>query len=598
MLRFLLTALAVTLAVLSPQQSAPTPATSQGAEGQGQQGEQSQQGGQSQQGQQGQQGGMPGMRQDEGHVMGPVEAAGWRMPPMGNMPMLPGLEMAVPPDDPYLPGMGMDPEMFPMATPNEVLDLQDGDEIDLSATLVRRRINGKMYVMYGYNGQYPGPLIRAPQGSTIVVNFTNDIEMPTTVHWHGLRLDNRFDGVPDLTQPAVNPGETFRYEVHFRDSGIYWYHPHVREDIQQDLGLYGNMMVTPPNDDYYGPVHREEVVILDDILMDEHGLMPFGASTPTHALMGRFGNVMLVNGATDYGLEVKRGEVVRFFLTNVANSRTFNVTFGNARVKVVASDVSKFEREQWVPSVVIAPAERYVVDVLFDQPGEVLIENTIQAIDHFRGEFFPHVDLLGRVAVGEEAVEEDLSEAFGGLREHHDVQADIDAYRQYFGRAPDIELVATLRVQDLPLPIVLSMEFEKGLYTPPMEWNDTMPMMNWLSTGKQVTWILRDRNTGAENMDNRWSFKVGDVVKIRIFNDPETIHPMNHPVHIHGQRFLVTEIDGVSNPNLVWKDTAIVPVGSTVDLLLEITNPGDWMMHCHIAEHLQAGMMLSFHVDR
>ena len=539
---------------------------------------------------------MPGM-QHEGHMMGPVDAAAWRMPPMGNMPMIPGLENAVPPDDPYLPGMGVDPTMFPEARPNEVLDLADGDQIELRTTLVRRQIHGKTYVMYGYNGQYPGPLIRAPQGATIVVNFTNDIELPTTVHWHGLRLDNRFDGVPDVTQAPVRPGESFRYEVHFRDSGIYWYHPHMREDIQQDLGLYGNMMVAPPEADHYGPAHREEVVILDDILIDEHGLMHFGASTPTHALMGRFGNVMLVNGATDYSIAVQRGEVVRFFLTNVANSRTFNVTFGGARVKVVASDVSRFEREQWVQSVVIAPAERYVVDVLFDEPGEVLIENTIQAIDHFRGEFFPHVDLLGRVTVAEEPVAEDLSGHFGELRDHPRIQAEIDAYRPHFARPPDIELEATLRIRDLPLPIVLSMEFEKGLYVPPMEWNDTMPMMNWLSTGKQVTWILRDRNSGAENMENEWTFAVGDLVKIRIFNDPESIHPMNHPLHIHGQRFLVTEVDGVANPNLVWKDTAIVPVGSTVDFLVEITNPGDWMMHCHIAEHLHAGMMLLFHVE-
>ena len=535
--------------------------------------------------------------QHEGHAMSPVEPGTWRMPPMGDMPMLPGLEMAIPPDEPYLPGLGIDPDMFPTAVPNEVLNLEDGDQITLEASLVRREINGKPYVMYGYNGQYPGPLIRAPQGATIIVDFTNNIEMPTTVHWHGLRLANPFDGVPDVTQPAVQPGEAFRYEVYFRDSGIYWYHPHVREDIQQDLGLYGNMMVAPPNENYYGPAHREEVVILDDILMDDAGLMHFGASTPTHALMGRFGNIMLVNGATDYSIDVKRGEVVRFFLTNVANSRTFNVTFGNAKVKVVASDVSKFEREQWVQSVVIAPAERYVVDVLFDQAGVILIENTIQAIDHFRGEFFPHVDLLGRVTVSEERVAEDLSARFGGLREHDDVQTDIAAYRKFFGKAPDIELETTLRIRDLPLPIVLSMEFEKGLYVPPMEWNDTMPMMNWLSTGKQVTWILRDRNTGAENADNHWSFSVGDVVKIRIFNDPESIHPMNHPVHIHGQRFLVTEIDGVANPNLVWKDTAIVPVGTTVDFLLDVTNPGDWMMHCHISEHLQAGMMLQFHVD-
>ncbi len=531
------------------------------------------------------------------HMMRPVDEGAWRMPPMGNMPMMPGLETALPPVDPFLPGLGMDPEMFPMARPNEVLDLNDGDEIDLEATLVRRHINGRTYVMYGYNGQYPGPLIRAPRAATIVVNFRNEIEQPTTVHWHGLRLDNRFDGVPDVTQAPVKPGEVFRYEVHFRDSGIYWYHPHVREDLQQDLGLYGNIMVAPPEPDYYSPVNREEVVILDDILIDENGLMPFGADSPTHALMGRFGNVMLVNGATDYAIEVERGAVVRFYLTNVANSRTFNVTFGGAPVKIVASDVSKFEREQWVPSVVIAPAERYVVEVRFAEPGEVKIENTIQAIDHFRGEFFPHVDLLGTVTVSDNPVAEDFRTAFETLRENDDVVADIGAYREYFDRAPDIELEATLEVQGLPLPIVLSMEFEKGLYVPPLEWNDTMPMMNWLSTGKQVRWILREKSTGRENMDIRWSFKVGDVVKIRIFNDPDTIHAMNHPVHMHGQRFLVTEMDGVKNRNLVWKDTAIVPVASTVDFLVEITNPGDWMMHCHIAEHLHAGMMLSFHVD-
>ena len=195
------------------------------------------------------------------HMMEPVDEGAWRMPPMGNMPMMPGLETARPPTDPFLPGLGMDPEMFPMARPNEVLELNDGDEIDLQATLVRRRINGRTYVMYGYNGQYPGPLIRAPRDATIVVNFRNDIEQPTTVHWHGLRLDNRFDGVPDVTQAPVKPGESFRYEVHFRDSGIYWYHPHVREDVQQDLGLYGNMMVAPPEPDYYSPVNREEVVI-------------------------------------------------------------------------------------------------------------------------------------------------------------------------------------------------------------------------------------------------------------------------------------------------------------------------------------------------
>ena len=135
------------------------------------------------------------------------------------------------------------------------------------------------------------------------------------------------------------------------------------------------------------------------------------------------------------------------------------------------------------------------------------------------------------------------------------------------------------------------------LYVPPIEWNDAMPMMNWLSSAEQVTWILRDAESGEENMDIHWRFSKGDVVKIRIFNDPESFHPMQHPIHIHGQRFLVLNVDGVPNPNLVWKDTAIVPVGSTVDFLVDMSNPGEWMLHCHIAEHLESDMMLRFTVE-
>ena len=531
------------------------------------------------------------------HDMGASDSLVWWMPPMDpGMPMMPGLDNALPPVTPFLAGQNMDASLYPEAVPREVVPLADGDTLNLEATLVRRTINGKTFVMYGYNGQYPGPLIQVDQGSTIAVHFTNNIEMPTTVHWHGLRLDNRFDGLPNITQAPVERGETFTYEVFFRDTGIYWYHPHMREDIQQDLGLYGNMLVDPPDTDYYSPVNREEVVILDDILIDHNGMIPWGAEAPTHALMGRFGTVMLTNGMTDYRLAVQRGEVVRFFLTNVANARTFNVTFGGAPIKVVASDVSKYEHEVWVGSVPIAPAERYVVEVRFDKPGEVAITNSIQAINHFRGEFYPHVDTLGMVTVADVAAEPDYTAPFEQLRDNEDVQRDIDAYRPYFDKPVDKELVLGVRVQNLPLPIVMSMEIDT-LYVPPMEWNDAMPMMNWLSTGTQVTWILRERDTGLENMDVHWDFKTGDVVKIRVFNDPKSFHPMNHPIHVHGQRFLVVEMDGVPNPNLVWKDTAIVPVGSTMEILVDMSNPGDWMLHCHSAEHLHAGMMLSFSVE-
>jgi len=522
---------------------------------------------------------------------------GWVMPPMAvEMPMLPGLENAVPPDRPFLPDPGADLSDFPEAEPSRTVEMSDGDTLELSVSFVRRTLNGREYLMYGYNGQYPGPTIEAPRGSTPVVRVTNEIEMPTTVHWHGVRLDNRFDGVPGLTQEPIEPGESFTYEVKVPDAGMFWYHPHVREDVQQDLGLYGNLLVVPSEGGDYAPVNREEILALDDILMRPDGrLIPYGAEHATHALMGRFGNVMLTNGRTDYSMEVERGSVVRFYLTNVANSRTFNVRFGDRRAKLVASDVGRYERERWVPSVVIAPAERYTAEVRFDEPGTVAITNTIQAVNHFRGEFYPHVDTLALVHVSGERVATDHGERFETLAETPDVSSEIDGFRRHFDRPPDRELVATVRVRNLPLPIVQSMEADT-LYVPPMEWNDAMPMMNWLSTSGQVTWILRDTETGAENQAIDWSFREGDVMKLRVFNDPDSFHPMNHPIHVHGQRFLVVSRDGVRQENLVWKDTAILPVGSTMELLVEMSNPGDWMLHCHIAEHLEAGMMFDFTV--
>ena len=530
------------------------------------------------------------------HMMGDM-AGGWRMPPMDpNMPMIPGLEMALPPVEPFLAAAGIDLTTLPEARPSEVVFLEPGDTFDVDVTIVRRTLHGHMAAMYGYNGQYPGPLIQAPQGSTVVVRVTNRIEFPTTVHWHGLRLENRFDGVPGVTQDPIEVGESFVYELRVPDAGMFWYHPHVREDVQQDLGLYGNLLVSSPDPDYYGPAHREEMLVLDDILMDDQGFIPWGKEAPTHALMGRFGNVMLVNGVTGHALEVRAGEVVRFFMTNVANTRTFNVTFGDARVKLVASDVGRFEREMWVPSVVIAPAERYVVDVVFPEAGEVAIANTIQAVNHFRGEFYPHVDTLARVTVTGPPLDDEVTAAHPTLRAHDPEAAEASALRAHLTRPPDHTLEATVRVHGLPLPIVRSMEMDT-LYVPPIEWNDAMPMMNWLSAGTQVTWILRDIDTGRENGDIEWTFQVGDLVKIRVFNSPDSFHPMNHPIHVHGQRFLVLARDDVPSENMAWKDTAIVPVGSTMDILVEMSNPGEWMLHCHIAEHLSAGMMFGFRVE-
>src|ERR671918_1544523 len=131
-----------------------------------------------------------------------------------------------------------------------------------------------------------------------------------------------------------------------------------------------------------------------------------------------------------------------------------------------------------------------------------------------------------------------------------------------------------------------------------IEWEDDMVEMNRMTTPANMRWKIVDRATGAEGADIDWTFRVGDEVKIRLLNEMAGDHPMHHPFHIHGAgRFLILARDGEVEPNLVWTDTVLVPAGQTVDILLDVTNPGLWMAHCHIAEHHESGMMFSFNVD-
>lgn len=524
------------------------------------------------------------------------------------------------------------------AESTSILNLKDGDEIIITAQIIEKEINGKTYTMYGYNGQIPGPFFKVQKGSTIAVNFHNEIDQPTTIHWHGLRHDIKDDGVPGISQKEVQPGESFTYTVSFPDTGIFWYHPHVREDLQQDLGLYGNMLVQETN--YFNPVNKEEVLILDDILIDEHGLVPFGKDHATHALMGRFGNVMLVNGETNYKLKSKKSEVVRFYITNVANARPFNLVIPGAKLKLVGSDIGKYEKETFVEEITLAPAERYILEVYFEHEGDYKIQNKNPEKTY---------DLV-TINVNDQTAVPDYANAFTSLKQNQDVMQDIDEFRTYFDKPIDYELELTMQMdmmmqdmvhpgggdkedkmtQHLMKPDVDSgmnnmmdtmpchqmpngemmgncennnqdnnhmMQNMNHLSSNPIEWEDDMGMMNTMSTSKNTHWILKDKATGKENMDIKYTAKVGDKIKVRLFNNPKSMHPMQHPIHLHGQRFLVLNVDGKPNDNLVWKDTVLVPTGSTVDILVDVTNPGEWMIHCHIAEHLTAGMMTSFIVE-
>jgi FtsP/CotA-like multicopper oxidase with cupredoxin domain len=568
---------------------------------------------------------------------------------------------------------------LPRAVAPSVIELADGDETTLHIAPVVKRIGDADVRMLAYNGSIPGPTLEVPEGATVTVHVTNEGDLEATVHWHGLRLENRFDGTHD-TQAPIPVGETFTYEVHVPDPGAYWYHPHIREDYGQEMGLYGNLHVVPRDPDYWPPVNRELFLTLDDVLIEDGAIAGFSASETTHVAMGRFGNVMLVAGEPDLELTAKRGEVVRFYLTNTANTRVFNVTLPEAHMKLVGGDSGRYEHETFVDEVLLSPSERAAVDVLFARPGDYALEHRTPARSY----------RLASITVIDEPAEPALSERFAALRTNADLVAERERTARFLDAAPD-KTLAFVAEMDFETP-------ESAVYTCPMhpdvvreepgrcpecgmkllpveaptsyvcpmhphvtsespercpecgmklvpahlvdasghaehaghemhaahhehhehrpladegdgpaedhghphggiEWEDDMVEVNRRTTAANMRWKLVDRDTGAANAAIDWKFRVGDQVKIRLVNEMDSDHPMPHPFHVHGAgRFLVLARDGVEEPNLVWKDTVLVRTGETVDILLDVTNPGRWMAHCHIAEHHESGMMLGFDV--
>ena len=480
----------------------------------------------------------------------------------------------------FLPGQGRDLTSLPEAQATETIDVQGGQTITLNPTLVRKTINGKEIAMYGYNEQIPGPLLRVKQGSTFTVNVTNNIDLPTSIHWHGLRLDNQFDGAVGVTQKEIAQGGNFTYTIKVPDEGIYWYHTHIREDLQQPMGLYGNILVTPTDPKAYSAVNREEILAVSDLLLNESGQpVSFGAKDADHTLMGRFGNTMLVNGSTEYKMSASKGEVVRFYLTDVANTRTFKIDFGGAKIKLVGGDNGRYEKDQFVDSITLSPSERAIVDVLFDKSGTFNI--THRTPDDFY--------TLGTVTVISDTASPSYAKEFAALATHKDVVKDIDAFRSAFTKPVDKTLVLDMDMMGNGMMGGHGMMAE--VPKDGIEWEDTAGMMNMNMMSNMMKWKMLDQETGAANDKLVYKAKVGDKLKIRIINKKDSAHPMQHPIHFHGQRFLVLSDNGVENENLVWKDTVLVPAGHTVDILLDVSNPGDWMFHCHIAEHLSNGMM-------
>lgn len=437
------------------------------------------------------------------------------------------------------------------ALPRGVLASEEFAE--LAAQVARLQLLPEGYPeteVWGYDGTIPGPEIRLAQGARVQRRLVNDLPQPTSVHWHGIRIDNAMDGVSGLTQEAVEPGGHFDYDFAVPDAGTYWYHSHNRSWEQVARGLRGALIV----EEAEAPeVDREEVLILDDWLMDpDSGQIDDNFDHPmmmSHG--GRTGNFITTNGRYNLSIPARRHERLRLRLINAANARIFPLALSGLEGWIVALDGMPLPEPRPVTeTLVLGPAQRadLIVDVTAEE-GE-----TADLVQQTEGE------ALSQVAFP-------VSGSAGAARRPAPgaLPPNPNMHR------PDLAKARKLR-------LVMSGGAMGGMRSAMLD-GSRKSFRELMAAGQ--FWALND--TAGMPEAPLAELSLGEPVRMALVN--ETVFP--HAMHLHGMHFREVGGDGALGP---MRDTLLVGGQESREIAFVADNPGDWLFHCHMLSHAASGM--------
>ena len=395
--------------------------------------------------------------------------------------------------------------------------------------------------VWTYEGAVPGPLLEAKVGDRIIIKVKNSLPEPTSIHWHGVRLPAAMDGSMAV-QAAIPPGGTFRYEFTLKDAGLFWYHPHIRSDVQVHRGLYGAIRVRGPNDPR---ADDERVLMLDDVKLKPDGTIAEYLDD-TSKMMGREGNTLLVNGKPDATLNLRSGASLRLRLVNVANGRFFNLRLPGHVWRVIGTDGGLITKPYDTERLLIAPGERYDVMVIANGAASSVVDLMTDAYErgHDSGMRPPMTVAHMRFSDEPALVGRKLPDAFSPIAPLPDTAASVPISLDEGTRNGEVVFTINKAVfPDVPAVMV----------------------------------------------------ELGGLRILDVKNESE----MDHPFHLHGFFFQLLEKNGVRQPleSMGNKDTIIVPAKTSMKLVSRFDEPGHWMYHCHILEHAEGGMMGEIHVE-